>query len=460
MALYTEQASPRVAVIPIPESAEGGTGAMVRLCGMPVIERLLRTLRAVGICDVVVIARDGEQGQLQPLRSWAERLGLSMRVADLARRSPGLRLAPDRRILVVEGDYVFDERILRALLAHPAGCVVAYDSQPRSTQAAPVVVEDDRLQAAGAGGTAASGRYAGVTVCPAWMLDVPGEWGDGGWIGQLHALARAHTVAALDVAAIDPYVPGSRRAVRPLWFRIRTLADAQRCKAALVEGAQKGTLDVVAWYVHRPIENWIVHRVADLPVTPNQVSLLTSLVGFAVAGLFLGGDLLPGVLLALVVNVMDGVDGKLARVKGLTSKLGELEHSFDCLYEQAWYAGFAWGMYRLTGSLLPLALGTVMLLCDSFARHVSMQFRQVTGGSLADYAPFDRAFRRFDGRRNTYSLHLLLSILLGMPSMASFTMALHAAVTAAVYVVRAGRHLRRADESLCEDRFVVGASAS
>jgi hypothetical protein len=88
-----------------------------------------------------------------------------------------------------------------------------------------------------------------------------------------------------------------------------------------------------------------------------------------------------------------------------------------------------------------------------------MQFRQVTGGSLADYAPFDRAFRRFDGRRNTYSLHLLLSILLGMPLVASFTMALHAAVTAAVYVVRAGRHLRQADESPCEDRFVVGASA-
>lgn len=56
MALYTEQASPRVAVIPMTGSAEGGTGATVRLCGMPVIERLLRTLRAVGICDVVVIA--------------------------------------------------------------------------------------------------------------------------------------------------------------------------------------------------------------------------------------------------------------------------------------------------------------------------------------------------------------------------------------------------------------------
>jgi len=100
----------------------------------------------------------------------------------------------------------------------------------------------------------------------------------------------------------------------------------------------------------------------------------------------------------------------------------------------------------MSGSLLPLALGTAMLLCDSFARHVSMQFKQVTGVSLADYAPFDRAFRRFDGRRNTYSLHLLLTILLGVPLVALFTMALHAAVTAAVYTIRATLHLRQADQ--------------
>lgn len=432
-----------IAAVPV----AGSTGE-IRLCGMPVIERLLRTLRAVGLRDIVIIGGDTEQEWLQSVRSRGERLGLSVEVAKNIERDPAnLGLAPDQRVLVVEGDYVLDERILRALLAQPDGCVVAYDSQPSSTQAVPVAVEDGRLQAIGTEVATPNGVYAGAIICPAPMLGVLHGWGDGGWTGRLHTLARTHTIAALDVAAIDPYVPGSRRAIRPLWFHIRTPADAQRCKNALVESAQKGTLDAIAWYIHRPIENWIVRHIADLPITPNQISALTSLVGFVVAGLFLSGNLLPGVLLALVVNVMDGLDGKLARVKGLTSKLGELEHSFDCLYEQTWYAGFAWGMYRLTGSLLPLALGIVMLLCDSFARHVSMQFKQVTGVSLADYAPFDRAFRRFDGRRNTYSLHLLLSILLGVPPVASFTMALHAAITATVYVVRAALHLRRADRS-------------
>ncbi|MFQ6102223.1 MAG: CDP-alcohol phosphatidyltransferase family protein [Anaerolineae bacterium] len=446
MTHHKRQPLPRIAVIPIAGGAEGGAGAAIRLCGMPVIERLLRTLRAIGPRDVVIIARNPAQEWPQSVRSGVERLGLSVDVVNSECNAASLGLTPDQRVLVVESDYVLDRRILHTLLAQPEECVVVYDSQPLSTQAVPVAVEGGRLQAIGTGLATTNGGYAGATVCPARMLGVPREWGERGWVGQLSKLAQTHPVSALDIAAIDPYIPGSRRAVRPLWFHIRTPADARRCKDALVESAQKGTLDVIAWYIHRPIENWIVHHIADLPVTPNQVSALTSLVGFAVAALFLSGNLLPGVLLALVVNVMDGLDGKLARVKGLTSKLGELEHSLDCLYEQAWYAGFAWGIYRLTGSLLPLALGTVMLLCDSFARHVSMQFKQVTGISMADYAPFDQAFRRFDGRRNTYSLHLLLSILLGMPLVASFTMALHAAITAAVYTIQAALHLRRADQ--------------
>ena len=217
---------------------------------------------------------------LQRTLKGVERLGLRVDVADLKGHVPNLGLAPDQRVLVVEGDYVLDGRILRTLLAQSAECVVAYDSKPSSTQGVPVRVEDDQLQTIGAGVAADTGRYVGATVCPGRTLSPLREWVDGGWAGRLQALTHTQSIVALDVAAIDPYVPGSRRAVRPLWFRIQTQADAQSCKDALVESAQKGTLDIMAWYVHRPIENWIVRHIADLPITPNQMSVLTSLVVF------------------------------------------------------------------------------------------------------------------------------------------------------------------------------------
>jgi hypothetical protein len=86
-----------------------------------------------------------------------------------------------------------------------------------------------------------------------------------------------------------------------------------------------------------------------------------------------------------------------------------------------------------------------MLVLDAFSRHVSMQYRQVMGVSLSDAGRFDRAFRRFDGRRNIYSVHMVLAVVAGVPVLGSWTMALHAAVTAGVYAVRAVTHLSRAD---------------
>jgi hypothetical protein len=82
-----------------------------------------------------------------------------------------------------------------------------------------------------------------------------------------------------------------------------------------------------------------------------------------------------------------------------------------------------------------------------------MQFRQVMGIALADYAPFDRRFRRFDGRRNIYAIYMLLGVVIGRPFCALVVMALHAAITGTVYVLRAGLHLRRAD------RGIVGRQA-
>ena len=74
-----------------------------------------------------------------------------------------------------------------------------------------------------------------------------------------------------------------------------------------------------------------------------------------------------------------------------------------------------------------------------------MQFRQAVGISLSDVAPFDRAFRRFDGRRNIYSLYMLGGAIFGLPWVALCLMAFHAFVTAIVYFARAVKHLRSAD---------------
>ncbi len=424
----------KVVVLAIEEREAGKPKALIRLCGVPLLRRLLYTLRAAGLRDVIVVGPN-----VQLLRGEiGDGSKLGMCLSYCAPHQLGGML--DGPFLAIEANYVLDERIIEKL-AEGEGLAIAYDS--RSREGMQVSVEGRRVRALSP--SQGDGAYVGASRCGPQVLPL---FKGRDWAACLAEAVHSFDFSALDVATIEPYVAEIRRELPALWFRIESRDDAERCKRALVEGAQKRTLDVLAWHFNRPIENWITYHIADLPITPNLMSVLTYLVAFLVTSLLLSGLLLPASLLSFAVNVMDGLDGKLARVKGMATKLGQLEHSFDLLYEQSWYIALAWAVHRLRGGLLPLALGFAALLFDSFARHVSMQFRQVMGVSLADYAPFDRLFRRFDGRRNIYTIYILSGALFGAPFYALAAIALHAFVTGAVYVARAAKHLRDADRGL------------
>lgn len=423
------------------ERGAGKPKALIKLCGVPLVRRLLCTLRAAGLRDVIIVT--GPNGRVRKTIGDGKDLGARIAYVESL---PQLEEMVDEDFLVVEGNYVLDERIIKRL-AEAKGMAIAYDSsrsvaslRPYPEREIQVVVEWGRVRALSP--LKGDGAYVGASRCLPEVFPFP-KGHD--WAACLVEAVHSFDFSALDVAEIEPYVAGMRRRAKPFWFRINSEDDARLCKRMLVEGAQKRTLDVLAWYFNRPIENWITYHIADLPITPNLMSVLTYIVAFFVTFLLLRGQLLPASLLTFAVNVMDGLDGKLARVKGMATKLGHLEHSFDLLYEQSWYIALAWAVHRLRGDLLPLAIGFAAVLFDSFARHVSMQFKQVMRVSLADYAPFDRRFRRFDGRRNIYTIYILLGSIFGAPLYALAAIAGHAFITGAVYVVRAAKHLHAAD---------------
>jgi len=427
------------------ERDNGEPLALRPLCGIPLVRRHLYTLRNLGWRRALILTDPSQRARIEAAVGDPVKLGMQVSYVE-ADDQEGLPLselaASGEDLLLIEGHYLVEGRILSAL-ARQKDPALACDSSPPWTEGLHLTVRQGRVVTVGEG---ADGLYAGALFLPRQALaQLEGESLPLTEELRLRKLATKLKPAALEVGQLDLYVAEVRRQARPLWCRVTSQRAVEQCKEMLIKEAQKRTLDVVAWNINRPLENWVTRQIADWPITPNQMSGIVSLIAFIATGLFLAGWLLPASLLTLVVNVLDGVDGKLARVKGLTTKLGYLEHSFDQLYEQSWYMAFAWATFIRRGDLLPLQLGFLALLFDSFARHVSMQFRQVMGVSLADYAPFDRLFRRFDGRRNIYTYYILLSILVGHPLYALVAMALHAFVTGAVYAVRAARHLHAAD---------------
>ena len=112
-----------------------GPGALVELCGISTLERLLRTLQRCGITRATILSSTAaEIAQQLAEPSWA-RADLEFTVRDRPSGPTTVQEIVDlwpeaaERVLVIRGDVVFDIRLLRALLAKTSS-VALIDSAP------------------------------------------------------------------------------------------------------------------------------------------------------------------------------------------------------------------------------------------------------------------------------------------------------------------------------------------
>jgi phosphatidylglycerophosphate synthase len=279
----------------------------------------------------------------------------------------------------------------------------------------------------------------------------------------LFAIGLKEPHKIIQISEIPTYITSMRRELPISYSVIRGRKELSKAKWLLVKQTQKGTLDFIAWYFNRPLENLTVYLIANGPLTPNQITVIVNILAFIVAGCFIASSyLVPSHLMLaralpwlafiglIAVNILDGVDGKLARIRDKLTLLGHLEHSFDQLYEQTVYFAAMWYSLNITEQkLIPwILLIIAFLIMDTFNRHVSMQYYNVMRVSLADSGRLDRMFRRIDGRRNTYTIHFLIFLLLPWKQYLIISMLAHATITSIIYTSSAIYHLRRADKGI------------
>ncbi|MGE8142342.1 CDP-alcohol phosphatidyltransferase family protein [Novosphingobium sp. NPDC080210] len=272
-------------------------------------------------------------------------------------------------VLLIEAGLIADERLLAAFLA---------EVQSRSWSRGPAM-------AVGPDGTP-----GGLAWLPAGLA-AP-DW------AQIRREAEP-----VDLSGVDTYSPERRRRVPLLWQRPEDAASARKAASALLAAAQKGCLDWPARFVHPPIENAAVRLLWPTAVTPNMISVLAFLLGLYAAWCFATGALWTGLLIALAVGPIDGIDGKLARSRMEFSPWGDLEHVGDKIVEYAWFAGLAAALG--TGTAWALA---ALIVCTALAEALLGEFyRRMTGAQLDDAGRFERNYRLVSGRRNTFFWSLL-----------------------------------------------------
>jgi phosphatidylglycerophosphate synthase len=407
-------------------------GALVHLCGISTLERLLRTLQRCGIKHATILTSTPKPIEAELARpSWARaQLKLTVRtrpagpvtIEQIVDVWPG-NSAGTSLVLVVPADSVFDHRLLRLLVSQnsPAALV---DSGKRQTL---IASAPDTTR----------GKLCGPAVLTRdWASAQNDVFEEGLRPGLEHG-----TLAALDVSAQPSYYVSTHRKLKPFWFPAPSVSNRALAKRVLLDSIQKGPPDIPAWF-HAPIETFLVSHLCKTPITPNQLTLFCNVVAWTVTILLATGHLGWGLGLALVVGVLDGLDGKQARVKLETSKAGKLEHFFDAVFENSWWLALAWhlsvsGKLPNAFSYLGLLIGAEIL--DALARASIVRYY---GKSMAELGPFDRIFRLVGGRRNIYVWILALGLIGGALAGAFKLIAWWEAVTAVVHLGRVALALR------------------
>jgi len=283
----------------------------------------------------------------------------------------------NERTLVVSASFYFDARLLKTL-ARQAVTTVLVDSAPPA-ESVPLW------------------REQGLDFSGAALLDAD--------------RTATERTQRCDAASEPTYVTALRKNVRPVFFPAPSPELIPLAEKYVRDVAQNGVLDFPG-FLDSPIEDWIVKKLCRTSIRPNQVTFATMLIGVAVTVLFATGHLWWGVALSYAIEVLDGLDGKLARIKVETTTAGEWEHEVDYAIELSWWTALALP-FHATGLRNAYWLFALYVVSDIADRLAKRAVKQKVGRNLDDVSNFDRFVRCIGARRNINIWILIAALALG-----------------------------------------------
>ena len=391
--------------------------ALIELCGVSLLERLLRILQRLGSRRAIVFSSTPEiVGADLAKPSWA-RKDLTIQLMSTAIKPLTVQLLLEQtaeRFLIVPANIYCDARLLAALCAKDSSVALVDSNPPEFARhlvrnpCGPAVITRDFL-------------FALPPTAP--------------FFSELTRKIDHGKTDTVDAAKQDDYIVSMRRHVRPLSFRVPLEQDHRLAERIILDSAQNGTLDFPA-YLHAPIETGIISFLCKTRITPNQITIAGFIIGCGATAAFVLGRVGLGILAALVFGIVDGLDGKLSRVKIETTERGKWEHHLDYLIENSWWVVITFHLWRsgqFPNAFYFLALLIASHLLDEFAKR---RVKIARGRLLDDVTPFDRAFRLIAARRNVYVWMLACGFLLGAFPQSYAIMCGWAAFSAAIHLVR------------------------
>jgi phosphatidylglycerophosphate synthase len=391
--------------------------AFEKIYSVTLLERILRQLFELGVRNhvSVTVAPDTSLDRFMRSDFWS-RFPLEFELVDsevpLSRIVNSERYA-NRSVIILEGDGIYDERVLRKLLSSTHSLYIN-DGNNNEAPVAVFIRSDDR-------------QYLNMdaTHIRDWLQQGVRE----GWLGTL------------SVYSMDRYIPDLRQTAVPILMRFQQGACIRTIENEMYEKTFKGVMDFIATYIYRLPVRGLVRLLAPTCVTPNHITAISVICSFAAIPLFVMGWMWAGLVVAFTFIIADSLDGKLARLTvRLSNVAGHVDHVTSPLFEACYYVAWGWHFSGGDFTAWPGRAGLILFGFFGLDRITTSVFGLKYGHSLLDYKEWDARFHLIAGRRNINLFVMTLGCLFQKPVIALYIITVWMGVTMCWHMARFALH--------------------
>jgi 1L-myo-inositol 1-phosphate cytidylyltransferase / CDP-L-myo-inositol myo-inositolphosphotransferase len=352
--------------------SKGHSKGLVRLGGLTLIDRCLRTLEHVGLTEIIVIAGHDLEALQRHIRA-GDRTGLRLIQAEDWQHGNGYSLAaaepfvdPQEPFVLVTVDHVFSLASLEDLvLAEPPAALIDVAPSPAEwLEGTKALLDGGRVLGFG------KELDSAAIDCGAFLLGVQifdahraaSMRGDTSLAG---ALSEVASVQAMNAVIVDP----------DTWTDVDTPNDLSHARTRLRRSLGKDSDGPISRFLNRPVSTRISMAVAHLPVSADLLSIAVAVMALVAGLLLAAGHGIAGGMAVHAVSVLDGVDGELSRLRMRATPRGAL---LDGILDRISDAAIIGGMGAWAVASAPV-VPTVWLITVALA------------GSMLSMASKDRA---------------------------------------------------------------------
>ena len=362
----------------------GDTKPLVQILGLCLIERAILTAKKSGIKEFcIVTGYHGEKIREQLLDGKKYGVKIDYVQNDSWTRGNAISVLKARdnfkeSFVLLMADHNYDRRILDQLLKIKIGkdeCILCVDKNPKDhlniDDATKVLTVDHRIETIGKDLSDYNCIDTGIFICNPVIFDALEQSiskGDEGLSGGIKILAQRHKMKYMLLG--DNF-----------WIDVDDKTDRKNAEILIINKLKKDTDGPVSKILNRPISLRISKIILKTGITPDQISVMSFVIGLVGASFFFFGEyfyLILGGILIHIHSIVDGCDGEVARLKLRQTKYGGwLDSVLDRYADAAIILGLVYGYWSINGDITIWIIGFFAIIGSFLNSYTSDKYDSI-----------------------------------------------------------------------------------